>query len=203
MSVLSRWIDVIVPILAVACLAAWAASSPAFATDGGWIARDQQILRLQATLDRMRGQDSAGGWPAIAAGPSLRMSAADPRVPALRRRLGAADGGSQFDLSLHRAVRAFQLSHGLPADGVVGEQTRAALNVPLAARLAEIESNLARWRQQPADPAGRYILVNIAFMELYAVNGGQVAFAARVIVGKRTSQTPLFETAVRGIDFSP
>lgn len=202
-SVPSLWKIAAAPALAVACLAAWAASSPAFAMDSGWITRDQQILQLQATVDRMRGQDRAGGWPAIAAGPALRMGATDPRLPALRRRLGMAADESQFDLALHRAVRAFQLSHGLPADGVVGEQTRAALNVPLATRLAEIESNLARWRQQPDAPAGRYILVNIAFMELHAVNTGQVDFATRVIVGKPTSQTPMFEAAVRGIDFSP
>jgi len=203
MAVTRRWMNVAAPAFLAACLAVWPAAGSALAMDGERIARDQQILRLQAAADRMRDQDAAGGWPAIAAGPALRMGATDPRVAALRRRLGAADDGSGFDLALHRAVRAFQLGNGLAADGVVGEQTRAALNVPPGARLAEIFANLARWRQQPDRPAGRHILVNIAFMELYAVNGGQVDFATRVIVGKRTSQTPLFEAVVRGIDLSP
>lgn len=65
-----------------------------------------------------------------------------PRVDSLRHRLSRTEEDSlvrpeapdSFGVALHESVVAFQERHGLDVDGGVGPATRAALNVPAAAR---------------------------------------------------------------------
>jgi hypothetical protein len=56
-----------------------------------------------------------------------------------------------FDAVLEEAVKRFQRRHGLDDDGVVGQGTLAALNVPAEDRARQIVLNLERWRWLPRD----------------------------------------------------
>jgi murein L,D-transpeptidase YcbB/YkuD len=109
---------------------------------------------LVAALARLRAIEQAGGWITLPAGEALRAGDSGVPVARLRERL-AAEGylaravgtSADFDATLDEAVRSFQHHHGLNEDGIVGAATLAELNVPVAARIAQVVINLerARW----------------------------------------------------------
>ena len=120
--------------------------------------------------------------------------------------LAAAEAVSDpqvFDDTLAAALRKFQASHGLDADGKVGPQTVAALNVSAADRLNSILLNMERFRQLSSSMGARYLYVNIAGMELFLVEQGKVTFHNRVIVGRIDRKTPLLQSVIKRIDFNP
>ena len=61
----------------------------------------------------------------------LSAGSSGPGVAAVQRALGLKATGS-FDAGTRRRVRAFQRSHGLEVDGIVGPRTRAALGLGAA-----------------------------------------------------------------------
>ena len=76
-----------------------------------------------------------------------------PRLRRLLAALGdlpssAADTAepNRYAGALVLAVQRFQRRHGLTVDGTLGPATRAALQVPLATRVRQIELALERWR---------------------------------------------------------
>ncbi len=174
--------------------------------------------RLRRALADLRRVAAEGGWGTVPTGEALQPGDSSERVPALRRRLelsgdqaprpdaepgpGAADD-TFYDPELEAAVRRFQARHGLAADGVVGERTRAALDVPVERRIEQVLVNLERWRWLPQDLGERHIRVNIAGFELQAVDGGRVALSSRVIVGKRYTKTPVFSGLMTYLVLNP
>lgn len=106
------------------------------------------------------------------------------------------------------AVRRFQERHGLPADGVLGKSSVAALGVTPASRVQQIELTLERARWTPLLQAKRMIVINIPEFVLRAYEVGEQTVDVReemkVIVGKALdTRTPLFDEAMRFIEFSP
>src|SRR5690606_23712642 len=94
----------------------------------------------------------AGGWPRVPAGRLLRVGEDDERIPMIRRRLRMSGElrtrpssyeSYTFDDELEKAVRRFQMSHGLRETGRVDHATFAALNVSAEQRLAQLKLNLA------------------------------------------------------------
>lgn len=131
-------------------------------------------------------------------------------VATLRRRLAflgdlepGHDGGIVFGETLVEAVTRFQSRHGLETDGVVGKNTRAALEVPLSERVEQIELNLERWRWLPRDPGRAYIVVNIAGQELEVVENGRSSLRMKVIVGLPFLRTPSFASRIETIVLNP
>lgn len=171
--------------------------------------------RLMEALASLRDLDGEGGWPTVPPGSRLAPGDTSPRVAALRARLavspldspgpGAAPGPDSlvYVPGLVEAVRAFQRRHGLEPDGIVGSTTLEALNVPVSARIRQVEVNLERWRWLPPEMGERYVLVNAANFELKAVEDGETAFSTRVIVGRPYRQTPVFSDHISYLVFSP
>lgn len=167
--------------------------------------------RLKRALAEYRAIAAAGGWEPIAEGETLRPGDRGPRVAELRRRLavsgdlsaGAAEQGDYFDALLRRAVVRFQTRHGLQADGDVGPKSRAALNVPVATRLQQIIMSMERWRWLPHRPEPRYLLVNMAGYELYAIDTAQREMTLRIIIGKSYRQTPVFSSELKTVIVNP
>jgi L,D-transpeptidase YcbB len=77
------------------------------------------------------------------------------------------------------------------------------LNVPLQARIRQIELNLERWRWLPRELGDPHILVNIPEMRLEIWDGGVTPIAMRVVVGKPDTQTPIFNDEMTYIVFAP
>ncbi|MGA8890459.1 MAG: L,D-transpeptidase family protein, partial [Anaeromyxobacteraceae bacterium] len=119
----------------------------------------------------------------------------------------AAPGGTPlYAGSLVEAVKRFQDRHALEPDGVVGPGTIAAVDVPLAARVRQIELALERLRWVPALPVGPTIVVNVPHFLLYAFDGDQEAdpMRMRVVAGKSVGhETPLFIGQMRYVVFRP
>ena len=160
-------------------------------------------------LARYRRVAAAGGWGELPRGAALRPGDEQTMVPALRARL-AAEGAPleptsgndrRYDQSLARAVQSFQRRHGLVADGIVGARTRAALDVPVAARIAQLD-RARRHRARPA-PRGRWIRVNIPSFSLAVVDGGTTVLEMPVVVGRPGRPTPVFESVVSSIVVNP
>ncbi len=145
---------------------------------------------------------AGGGWPAVPEGPGLKPGDKGKRVRALRARLlagrdlGAAEARrgrtSVYGEGLAAAVAGFQKRHGLAATGEADEATLAALAVPAATRLRQIEANIERWRWLRRDLGSRHIIVNTADFHLEAVENGATSFRMKIVVGNASWQTPVF-----------
>jgi murein L,D-transpeptidase YcbB/YkuD len=136
----------------------------------------------------------------------------------LRRRLAAfgdlpatadvSDKAVIYDPPLVEAVKRFQARHGLEPDGLLGRATQAALRVPIAWRVRQIELALERLRWLPhLDPSG-FVGVNIPMFHLWAWNSippdGVPSFDTNVIVGKALdTQTPVFVEQMDEVIFRP
>jgi murein L,D-transpeptidase YcbB/YkuD len=188
---------------------------------------------LAAGLVRMRPQDpgydslrvefahfrelvAGGGWSGdtIAAGKQLHRGDHDSaaRLNALRARLRAegyavdsAASPAVYDASLAGAVADFQARHAIGVDSMLGKETLDALNVPADYRLAQIASNLERYRWMPRSLGSRYIVVNVPQFHLTAYDSGQQSLEMKVIVGQEYEDkaTPVFSDSMEFVVFRP
>jgi murein L,D-transpeptidase YcbB/YkuD len=140
----------------------------------------------------------------------LKHGTAAPSVALLRERLrlsGELSEGSgyddNFDYALEKAVRRYQASNGLPPTGAADARTIAALNVPAAARLRQLQTNLARLSELTASAAKKYVLVNIPAAQVEAIENGRVVLRQAGVVGKRERPTPLLRSAIQEMNFNP
>jgi L,D-transpeptidase YcbB len=163
----------------------------------------------RATLDYRRISDN-GGWPVVPANEKLEIGVVSSAVPHLRKRLiiagdlspNSGDSGV-FDSWVDGAVRRFQARHGLPADGVMGPYSFAAMNVPASVRLGQLETNLVRLRSMSGYLGDRYVLVNIPAASIEAVDLGKVAQRHTAVVGKIDRQTPILNSKIHEIILNP
>ena len=170
-----------------------------------------QYRALKSVLQRYRQIAAAGGWPQIPAGPELRPGDTGERVTLLRRYLAvtgdlAADtpgAEDRFDAIMEAALRQFQQRHGLTPDGVAGKSTLAALNIPVEARIVQLELNLERWRWMPASLPERYLAVNIPAFEIKLVDNGEEVLAMRAIVGQTLRPTPILSGLMTYLELNP
>jgi murein L,D-transpeptidase YcbB/YkuD len=152
---------------------------------------------------------SRGGWGSVPTDKELRLGVRDANVVELRRRLIASGDLRQmsgdtaaFDSYVQAAVKRFQERHGIPADGVVGQGTLKALNVPAHVRLAQLQTNVERVRAMGI-PTERYILVNVPGAQIETVENGSVFSRHTAVVGKVDRQTPLLSSRIYQINFNP
>jgi len=173
--------------------------------------RHEGYGRLKRALTNYTDVAARGGWPRIPDGPAVALGEQDPRIPALTQRLAlvgdvfaATDGdGNVLDSLTVAGLVRFQVRHGLEPDGVLGNATLAALNVPVEERIRQLELNLERWRWLPQDLGERHIIVNAAGFDLEVFEGMQVVLAMKVVVGRTYRRTPVFSAPLRYLVFNP
>ena len=105
-------------------------------------------------------------------------------------------------------LQRFQARHGLLPDGILGKDTLAALNEPIAARVVQIVLSLERLRWLPDFAAGPLIAINIPSFRLWAFadapGAGSAALSMPVVVGRAMrNETPVFIGEMRYVEFSP
>ena len=135
-----------------------------------------QYAKLREALARYRGLTADGslGHPPVPA--PVTRGEAYGGAAALHRRLvtlgdlpaDAPPPTDREDATLAEGVRRFQNRHGLAADGVIGRATLAALNVPLAHRVQQLELALERLRWLPDLGARPFVGINIPMFRLWA-----------------------------------
>lgn len=164
---------------------------------------------LRRWLVHYRALEAAGGWPEVSPGATLRPGDDDARVVELRRRLAAEAyalddvEATKFDAALARQVGAFQSRHGLDSDAIVGGKTLAALNVSAKARVDQLRINLERLRWVVRDREARFIAINIAGFQVYLIDGDDITWSARAVVGRPYRQTPVFRATMTYLVFNP
>lgn len=176
----------------------------------------QQYRDLRKAYARLEARLHTTDLPRIPTGPLLREGMSDPRVPLLRERLAispasrpvpmpaeSVDDAALYDAELVEAVTAFQHSHHLQADGIVGPETLAALNVPLADRLTQIRVSLERLRWLAREEVDNFVLVDIAGAEIRYFRAGAVVWSARTQVGRPSRPTPRLRSEITHLTFNP
>jgi murein L,D-transpeptidase YcbB/YkuD len=169
-----------------------------------------QYRELQNKLAEYRALAVKGGWPSIPAGNALKPGMEDQRVTIARKRLAATGelapenmDSAVFDTALAEAVKRFQKRHNLKPDGVVGNQTLAAMNVPVTARIEQIIINMERYRWLKRQMSDHLVAVNIAGFEAFAGKPGKFDLKMPVIVGKKYHKTPVFSDTIKYVVINP
>ncbi len=167
---------------------------------------------LAVAIDQYSRIVQQGGWGFVSPnnGRPLRIGTKDARVLELRKRLmGSGDleqtagMSNTFDSYVDAALRRFQMRHGLLPDGLLGDSTIAALNVPAEVRLRQLETNLVRLRSMSGFLGDRYVMVNIPAAEIEAVENGRVRSRHTAVVGKIDRQTPILNSKIYELNFNP
>ncbi|MBY0381607.1 MAG: L,D-transpeptidase family protein [Xanthobacteraceae bacterium] len=136
----------------------------------------------------------------------------DPRVPALRAKLGVKENTSDthYDADVAAAVRKFQDNNDIKPTGILDSRTVAAINAPKNDRKVDIvRVNMERWRWLPRDlgaPAigDAYVILNIPDYTLQLMQNGQPIWKTRVVVGKPgVHATPLLTETMKFITVNP
>ncbi|MDX1584184.1 MAG: L,D-transpeptidase family protein, partial [Thermoanaerobaculia bacterium] len=158
-----------------------------------------------------------GGWAKIPEGDTLEVGDTAPpdRITTLVTRLkseGILEETYEIDLQqekavydepLSKAVKRFQRSYLLEADGLLGPGTVRALNVPAEERVKEVEVNLVRSTWLPDLDEGTDILVNIPTFRLEYRENGRTALQMDVIVGEDEWETPVLSGRLQNVVFNP
>lgn len=170
---------------------------------------NQQYKLLKQQLEKYYNVAKAGGWqPVVAEAKSIKKGASGPAVLSLKKRLQAtgqmpADTSDVFNDALEQAVKSFQVSRGLTANGVVTQSLVKELNVPAAKRVEQILINMDRMRWLPTQPEGNLMLVNIPEFVLHVYEGGKKVRDMVVVVGKEGHNTMSFTGKLNQVVLSP
>jgi L,D-transpeptidase YcbB len=114
------------------------------------------------------------------------------------------DGTAVLDSDLSKALKQFQLSVGIKQTGTLDPATIAQLNGHNPAQdRKRLIFNLERIRWLPKEMGSKYVLVNQAGFEVQVIDNGRQVWQSRVIVGKPTTQTAVFNNQIQTVVFNP
>ncbi len=169
-----------------------------------------QYPLLRQALQRYRRLALAGDWPTLAHGPLIRPGMYDQRLVQVHRRLRLDQAPllsplphNRYTPALESAIKRFQQRFNLEADGIIGQATIKALNIPARQLIRQILLNMERLRWLPQRLKGPRVVVNIAGFRLTALDGTRVALEMPVIVGTTVNKTPTFNDSLRYLVFNP
>lgn len=170
--------------------------------------------RIKRACNYYKDIEKNGGWPFISSGSIYRKGDTDPDIYKIKKRLYLTKDlkelpekrnkkSEYFGEKLELAVKRFQYRHGLIEDGIVGNRTLAALNVPVAVRIKQLELNSKLIYNLFDVYLKRYLLINIPGFELRVIDDGSQVLKAKVIVGQKENKTPVFNKEMTYLVFNP
>ena len=170
-----------------------------------------QFEAFRKIMLRLRGGGGKEKRIAVPAGPVIKPGESHKQIAIIRKRLkvpakvDAPEDEARpevFDSELEKAVKAFQKSHGLSADGIIGPATRRAMNARPKNRIKTILANMERWRWIPVETSV-HVRVNVPEYLMRVYDGDKVIHSERVVVGKVKNATPVFSDEMETIVFNP
>jgi murein L,D-transpeptidase YcbB/YkuD len=172
-----------------------------------------QFKALKQKLAEVRSAVTTGSIPVrIPEGPSLGPDTYHPQIAIVRERLSVpvpqdaprGNAAQYYDAALAEAVRAFQETKGLRPDGIIGRNTREALNEgTIAVSVNTILSNMERWRWAPRELGERYVFINIPEFKFFIVDHGRVIHEERIVTGSPKHPTPVFSDEIETLVLNP
>lgn len=171
----------------------------------------ENVTALKGAIKRYGEIAEKGGWQPLPE-VQLQPGSAGGSVALLRQRLllsgdlKGADVGilsESYGAEMEKAVKRFQASNGLTPTGIVDKRTIAALNVPAAARLRQLRTNLQRLQEITTSMPKKYVVVNIPAAQIEAVENDKVVSRHAGVVGKIDRQTPLIKSQIYELNFNP
>ena len=167
-------------------------------------ARDPRIAAVRARLaaeeDALRALEQESGHRTLGSNVASEQTKAQTKA---RASASTTTSASHYDPVLVDAVERFQQRAGLAVDAALGRQTVEALNISPAQRVAQIRVNLERLRWVAQDMQGDHMLVDLTGYRLRLHLGGQLAWSARIVVGKPTRKTPALLDSVQHLVLNP
>lgn len=166
---------------------------------------------LKAKMD-LENTLADGGWGPRVRANSLRPGDSGQSVIAMRNRLinmGYLNRSATatYDAVLERAVRQFQINHGLEPDGVAGAGTIRQINIEPLERLQSVIVGLERerWINFEEGLGQRHVMVNIVDFHAQIVDDGKVTFDTVSVVGRARvdKQTPEFSDEMEHLVINP
>jgi len=113
------------------------------------------------------------------------------------------DSSTKFDSVLYVSVQQFEQRNGLNADGVISMSVVKELNVPVKQRIQQILVNLERLRWMPIQRGDNFVVVNIPEYKMHVYDSNHQVLEMKVIVGKASTNTTIFNANLKYIVFSP
>ncbi|TYP87063.1 murein L,D-transpeptidase YcbB/YkuD [Nitrosomonas communis] len=181
--------------------------------------KTQEYQLMKQALAKLRKLVKRGvNWTMIPETPLIRPNMNHAIIPLLRSRIAqifamhgnssydivsSENGSEKYDSELVNAIKIFQEQHGLNADGVIGPNTRAALNKTPEQKIRQLRINMERLRWMPRELGDRYLLVNIAGFRLTAIEYGKHVLNMRIIVGRDYRSTPSFNSRISHLILNP
>ncbi len=170
----------------------------------------REYERLRRERERLETLAGGSGWGPEVKARLLAPGAKGAAVAQLRDRLVAMgylgrDARDAYGFVMQQAVAAFQLDHGLPVDGVAGPVTLREINVGPGRRLAQVLVAMERERWINMPLGDRHVWANIPDFHVRIVDGGEVAFVTRSVVGATGDdrRTPEFSDAIEHMVINP
>ena len=177
----------------------------------------QAFKRALAALD---GGSKEKQYAPIPTGGVIKLNGIDPRLSLIRQRLqdtgllaknlktdsseSEEKPADLYDRALFEAVKEFQKSKRLPADGIIGRRTIAAFNGRTNIdRRNKLILNMERMRWLPRNFGRKYIFVNQASFTLDVFNNNKNVWQTRVVVGRPKNQTSFFIDKMETVVFNP
>jgi murein L,D-transpeptidase YcbB/YkuD len=172
-----------------------------------------QYGRLKKYLIRYIDIAKHGGWPRLPRSGTLKPGKTNAKtVPLIRKHLsmtgdlqGCAEpmNSPKYDPCLVKAVKKFQLRHGLKGNGVIGKATRRALNQTVTDAIQKIRLNLDRIKWLSREKKPERIELNIPSFRLNFFAGNKLVTTIRVVTGRPNHPTPIFHNKMKYIVVNP
>ncbi|MBV9955513.1 MAG: L,D-transpeptidase family protein [Pseudolabrys sp.] len=166
----------------------------------GFKALKKQLAALKANASA---DEDTGRIPN---GPAVQPGQKDPRVPALRAKLGVAgkDGDLTYDKALVAAVNRVQAKADIKGKGILDDKAVALINGPKPSQMIHtIEANMERWRWLPRELGRTYVMVNVPDFTLKVVKDNEIVWRTKIVSGKPETPTPLTSASMQTIVVNP
>lgn len=193
-----------------ALIDALAAAPSAEAFLHGLMPQSPEYTRLMRAKLDLETTIAQGGWGAPVAARALTPGQTGPAVVALRDRMAAMgyltrSASMTYDAALQKAVQAFQVEHGLPADGAATADTMVQINRSAEDRLKSVVVAMERERWLNVDRGKRHIWVNLTDFTAKIIDNDKVTFSTRSVIGKNVpdQRTPEFSDEMEFMVVNP